>query len=215
MNTDRIIDAGHAMYHGAIVRKLERELAEVTEQRDRLEDALEATRKANRTCKYWQGVSECDCYSPLPQGGCLRCDMDKAVELLTQIVFPERSMLMHQSTLDSDCKKDDPAGCIETPCSASWIGITDDPRTWPKPKTAVLVLVRDDTHMVTGYIDDLGEGEGDQWWECEKVNLKDGTWDDTYDSTLWTPTHWMPLPSLPNADVDASPPLTPQDNAKR
>jgi hypothetical protein len=37
-------------------------------------------------CKYWQGVSECDCDSPLPTGGCLRCDMDEAVELLTQII---------------------------------------------------------------------------------------------------------------------------------
>ena len=32
-------------------RELERELAEVTEQRDRLDGALEAIRKANRTCK--------------------------------------------------------------------------------------------------------------------------------------------------------------------
>ena len=103
MNTDRIIDAGHAMYHGAIVRKLERELAEVTEQRDRLEDALEATRKANRTCKYWQGVSECDCYSPLPQGGCLRCDMDKAVELLTQIIFPNTKDHLREASGGSDC----------------------------------------------------------------------------------------------------------------
>jgi hypothetical protein len=40
MNTDRIIDAGHAMYHGAIVRKLERELAEAREQRDMLAAAM-------------------------------------------------------------------------------------------------------------------------------------------------------------------------------
>jgi hypothetical protein len=40
------------------------------------------------SCKYWQGVSECNCFSPLPTGGCLRCDMDEAVELLTQIIEP-------------------------------------------------------------------------------------------------------------------------------
>jgi hypothetical protein len=42
MNADRIIDAGHAMYHGAIVRKLERELADARQQRDRLAQALES-----------------------------------------------------------------------------------------------------------------------------------------------------------------------------
>ena len=38
------------------------------------------------SCKYWQGISECDCRSPFPAGGCLRCDMDEAIELLTQII---------------------------------------------------------------------------------------------------------------------------------
>ena len=33
--------------------------------------------------------------------------------------------------------------------------------------------------------------------------------------TPWTPTHWKLLPSLPNVHVDASPPLTPQDDAQR
>ena len=26
---------------------------------------------------YWYGISECECHSPLPQGGCLKCDMKK------------------------------------------------------------------------------------------------------------------------------------------
>ena len=37
-------------------------------------------------CLYWQGVAECQCASPLPIGGCLKCDMDKAVELLEEII---------------------------------------------------------------------------------------------------------------------------------
>ena len=37
-------------------------------------------------CRYWQGISECECNSSLPIGGCLRCDMDKAVELLTEVI---------------------------------------------------------------------------------------------------------------------------------
>jgi hypothetical protein len=26
---------------------------------------------------YWRDISECDCHNPLPNGGCLRCDLDK------------------------------------------------------------------------------------------------------------------------------------------
>lgn len=31
--------------------------------------------------QYWRDISECDCSSPLPQGGCLRCDIDKLLLL--------------------------------------------------------------------------------------------------------------------------------------
>lgn len=33
------------------------------------------------TLQYWRDISECDCSSPLPQGGCLRCDLDKILLL--------------------------------------------------------------------------------------------------------------------------------------
>jgi hypothetical protein len=49
---------------------LERELNAVTEQRDRLTKSIEPL-------KYWRDISECDCSNPLPQGGCLRCDLDR------------------------------------------------------------------------------------------------------------------------------------------
>jgi hypothetical protein len=42
----------------------------VTEQRDRLTKSIEPL-------KYWRDISECDCSNPLPQGGCLRCDLDR------------------------------------------------------------------------------------------------------------------------------------------
>lgn len=29
---------------------------------------------------YWYGISECDCASPLPQGGCLKCDLEKLLK---------------------------------------------------------------------------------------------------------------------------------------
>jgi len=59
-----------------------------TTDNERSETAVDVPRLVRLldSCKYWQGVSECDCYSPLPTGGCLRCDMDEAVDLLTQII---------------------------------------------------------------------------------------------------------------------------------
>ena len=44
------------------------------------------------SCKYWHGVSECECDSPIPIGGCLHCDMDKAVSLLAQIIQENAEM---------------------------------------------------------------------------------------------------------------------------
>ena len=61
------------------------------EQADALVDRLGATqerminaeRERDRLLKhlnvlaYWRDISECDCHNPLPNGGCLRCDLDK------------------------------------------------------------------------------------------------------------------------------------------
>lgn len=33
-------------------------------------------------CRYWAGVSVCKCDIEYPIGGCLKCDMDNAVEML-------------------------------------------------------------------------------------------------------------------------------------
>lgn len=30
--------------------------------------------------RYWYEVSECDCHSDLPQGGCLKCDLEKLLK---------------------------------------------------------------------------------------------------------------------------------------
>jgi hypothetical protein len=53
---------------------LEHALTAVTEQRDRLIKAVEPL-------EYWRDISECDCSSPLPQGGCLRCDLERILKL--------------------------------------------------------------------------------------------------------------------------------------
>ena len=44
------------------------------------------------SCKYWHGVSECECNSHLQSGGCLHCDMDEAVGLLAQIIQANAKM---------------------------------------------------------------------------------------------------------------------------
>jgi hypothetical protein len=53
--------------------KAQEELTDMTEQRDRLIKAVEPL-------KYWRDISECDCSSPLPQGGCLRCDLNRVLK---------------------------------------------------------------------------------------------------------------------------------------
>ena len=45
----------------------------VGEQRDRLIKSVEPL-------KYWRDISECDCSNPLPQGGCLRCDLNRILK---------------------------------------------------------------------------------------------------------------------------------------
>lgn len=60
---DRVVEAGFA-------RKLERE-------RDRLLKEL-------NVLSYWRDISECDCHNPLPNGGCLSCDLDKIFNATTK-----------------------------------------------------------------------------------------------------------------------------------
>ena len=48
--------------------------------RNRMNDALLAVLES---CRYWAGIAECDCGSEYPIGGCLKCDMDEAVRVLS------------------------------------------------------------------------------------------------------------------------------------
>ena len=52
----------------------ENQLAAMTAQRDRLVKLLEPF-------TYWRDISECDCSNPLPHGGCLRCDLDRVLQI--------------------------------------------------------------------------------------------------------------------------------------
>jgi hypothetical protein len=52
---------------------IERMVYEAREQRDRLIKSVEPL-------KYWRDISECDCSNPLPQGGCLRCDLNRILK---------------------------------------------------------------------------------------------------------------------------------------
>ena len=85
---DRVVEADFA-------RKLERERNEARERADTMfakhVDILDQARnerdewkakyiqqnKELNVLSYWRDVSECDCHNPLPNGGCLRCDLDK------------------------------------------------------------------------------------------------------------------------------------------
>lgn len=72
-------------------RRLERERDEAREQRTKAVEKYQASIKEmhevgmqrDRLLKhinvlaYWRDISECDCHNPLPNGGCLRCDLDK------------------------------------------------------------------------------------------------------------------------------------------
>ncbi len=75
-------------------RKLERERDEAWEQRDAVTLRLGNTQermfdaemqrdrliKSVEPLKYWRDISECDCSNPLPQGGCLRCDLNRILK---------------------------------------------------------------------------------------------------------------------------------------
>ena len=52
---------------------IEPAIRSLIEQRDRLIKAIEPL-------KYWRDISECDCSNPLPQGGCLRCDLERILK---------------------------------------------------------------------------------------------------------------------------------------
>lgn len=45
------------------------------------------TEEVLRIIQYWKGISECDCHSPIPQGGCLFCDMSRSEKLLESPIF--------------------------------------------------------------------------------------------------------------------------------
>lgn len=74
-----------------LARTLERERDEAREQRTKAVEKYQASIKEmhevgmqrDRLLKhinvlaYWRDISECDCHNPLPNGGCLRCDLDK------------------------------------------------------------------------------------------------------------------------------------------
>jgi hypothetical protein len=94
---NRIACYDHPQFEQGIAefaRKLERERDEAREQRDAVtlrlgetqERMIDAERQRDRLIKsveplkYWRDLSECDCSNPLPQGGCLRCDLNRILK---------------------------------------------------------------------------------------------------------------------------------------
>jgi hypothetical protein len=94
---NRIACYDHPQFEQGIAefaRKLERERDESREQRDAVTLRLGNTQermfdaemqrdrliKSVEPLKYWRDISECDCSNPLPQGGCLRCDLNRILK---------------------------------------------------------------------------------------------------------------------------------------
>jgi hypothetical protein len=94
---NRIACYDHPQFERGIAefaRKLERERDEAREQRDAVTLRLGNTQermfdaemqrdrliKSIEPLKYWRDISECDCSNPLPQGGCLRCDLNRILK---------------------------------------------------------------------------------------------------------------------------------------
>ena len=55
--------------------------ANLKRERDEAREERYSLIKAVEPLKYWRDISECDCSSPLPQGGCLRCDLNRILEI--------------------------------------------------------------------------------------------------------------------------------------
>jgi len=82
------------IYQKEEITQLERELAEALAQRAKavekyqaaVKEMYEAGMQRDRLIKsveplkYWRDISECDCSNPLPQGGCLRCDLNRILK---------------------------------------------------------------------------------------------------------------------------------------
>ena len=98
---------------------------------------------------------------------------------------------------ETELKQEAGEGCSVATCSASWLPI----KTAPNSLKVILVT------------------DGESVWTDQKLGIKGDDVAGDYGFNgheAWEEvTHWMPIPSLPNVNVDASPPLTPQDNAKR
>jgi len=56
-----------------LLMKANQEIERLIEQYDRLIKSIDPL-------KYWKDISECDCNNPLPQGGCLRCDLERILK---------------------------------------------------------------------------------------------------------------------------------------
>ena len=71
-------------YTGKLYGKIGRRVIPLTltsEDVDKMERENREMKKQIAALQYWRDISSCDCSSPLPQGGCLRCDIEKLLPL--------------------------------------------------------------------------------------------------------------------------------------
>jgi hypothetical protein len=79
MSDTELIAELHKALEGksVLLMNANQEIERLTEQQDRLIKSIVPL-------EYWKGISECDCSNPLPQGGCLRCDLERIIKTLNE-----------------------------------------------------------------------------------------------------------------------------------
>lgn len=65
----------------AEARVLRAECVRLDDLRQKLEKENAELKSQIASLQYWRDISECDCSSPLPNGGCLRCDLDRILSV--------------------------------------------------------------------------------------------------------------------------------------
>ena len=78
MHTQSVVDEANQLreQRDAVTLRLgntQERMIDAERQRDKLIKSVEPL-------KYWRDISECDCSNPLPQGGCLRCDLNRILK---------------------------------------------------------------------------------------------------------------------------------------
>ncbi len=66
---------------------------------------MQSKLRAIDALRYWIGIAECECSDPLPNGGCLKCDLEGILKIIKQnmkirttqlTITPENESIYHE-----------------------------------------------------------------------------------------------------------------------